>query len=176
MSLRPEVSGYPPGIADRHIDVARRPWVRWAGVAVVAALPVLALLNFFGQSPSTTRASSPVADVSLTAPTRLRSGLTFQTRVAVRAHTSIGHLALAFSSGWWDSMSVSSIEPQPSTQAERTGQVMLDMGSLAAGQTLTVWINFSVNPTNAGNRSEDLAVMDGSHTLVRLHRSLTIFP
>jgi hypothetical protein len=50
------------------------------------------------------------------------------------------------------------------------------MGSLAAGQTLTVWINFSVNPTNAGNRSEDLAVMDGSHTLVRLHRSLTIFP
>jgi hypothetical protein len=167
---------YPPGITDRHEDIGARPWARWICVAFLAALPVLALLNVFGQHVTTSRASSPVADVSVSTPARLRSGLQASTRVQVVAHSTIGHLALAFSQGWWDGIGVNSIEPQPSMQTARDGQIVLDMGSLPAGQTMTTWINFNVNPTAVGSRDEDLTVLDGSHTLVRLHRSVTIFP
>jgi hypothetical protein len=171
-----ERAPYPPGIADRHFDIGARPWARWICVVVLAALPVLALLNVFGQRPTTSRASSPVADVSVSSPAHLRSGLQASTRVEVVAHRTIGHLALAFSQGWWDGIGVNSIEPQPSTQTTSGGQIVLDMGPLPAGQTMTTWINFTVNPTAAGSRNDDLTVLDGSHTLVRLHRTVTIFP
>jgi hypothetical protein len=176
MGSESERAPYPPGIADRHFDIGARPWARWICVVVLAALPVLALLNVFGQRPTTSRASSPVADVSVSSPARLRSGLQASSRVEVVAHRRIGHLALAFSQGWWDGIGVNSIEPQPSMQTARDGQIVLDMGSLPAGQTMTTWINFNVNPTAVGSRDEDLTVLDGSHTLVRLHRSVTIFP
>lgn len=175
-SSHPESGPYPPGIRDRHLVVAPRPWGRWIAVALLAALPILALLNVFGQHPTTTAASSPVANVSVSAPSRLRSGLQFEARVAVTARSTIGHLALAFSSGWWDGMGVNSIEPQPSTQTTRHGNVVFDMGKLNAGQRLTTWINFTVNPTSVGSRNENLTVLDGSRPLIRLHRSVTIFP
>jgi hypothetical protein len=170
------MSPYPAGIRDRHIDVGSRPWGRWIAVACLTALPLLAVLNVFGQHPTTTRAASPVADVTVTAPTRLRSGLQFQVRVEVAAHRTVRHLALGFSSGWWDSMGANSIEPQPSSETSHDGLVVLDMGVVPAGQTLTTWLNFTVNPTHLGTESENLVVADGSHTLVRIHRSLTVFP
>jgi hypothetical protein len=176
MGPESERARWPPGITDRHFNPSARPWSRWVAVVVLSALPVLALLNVFGQHPTTTTAASPVADASVSSPARLRSGLQFQTRVEVTAHSSIAHLALAFSPGWWDGMSANSIEPQPSSQTTRNGQTVLDMGSLPAGQTLTTQLNFSVNPTDVGTRSEDLTVLDGSHTLLRIHRSVTIFP
>jgi hypothetical protein len=170
-------ASYPPGISDKHVDITpRRPWGRWAAVVVLSALPVLALFNFFGQRETTSRATSPVASVSLQSPSRLRSGLSFQTKVQVFAHATIGRLELAFSPGWWDGVGVNSISPQPSTESSQGGQVVLEMGKLPAGRTLTTWLNFSVNPTFSGERSEDLTVLDGAHTLVRIHRSVTVFP
>jgi hypothetical protein len=53
---------------------------------------------------------------------------------------------------------------------------VLSYGSLPAGKTLVCWIYFQVNPTNVGNRREDVALQDGSQLLARVHRSLTIFP
>ena len=56
---------------------------------VVAVLPVLALLNVFGQRPTVSTARALPADLRVTSPARLRSGLIFQVRVEVvarRAH------------------------------------------------------------------------------------------
>jgi hypothetical protein len=155
---------------------ARAPWLRRALLCCVAALPVLALLDVFGQDPSTTSAVGQAASLSVTAPTRLRSGLIFQVRVKVVAHREIKQLQLAFDEGWWESMSVNSIEPQPSDETSHDGQVVLAYGSLPAGKALVLWIYFQVNPTNVGKRREDVALQDGAQLLARVHRSLTIFP
>jgi hypothetical protein len=154
----------------------RSPWVRRALLCAVTALPVLALLNVFGQHPSTSTASSPVATLSVTAPTRLRGGLIFQVKVKVQAHREISQLQIAFDTGWWESMSVNSIEPNPSSETSHNGQVVLAYGNLPAGQTLISWLYFQVNPTNVGERREDVSIQDGSKLLVRIHRSATIFP
>jgi hypothetical protein len=171
------VSQPPDGIAlGRNRDLQRTPWVRRALLCCVAVLPALALLGVFGQDPSTTSAASPAASLSVTAPTRLRGGLIFQVRVKVVARREIKQLRLDFDEGWWESMSVNSIAPEPSSENSHDGQVVLSYGSLPAGKTLVCWIYFQVNPTNVGKRREDVALQDGSALLARVHRSLTIFP
>jgi hypothetical protein len=151
-------------------------WWRRALLCAVAALPVLALLDVFGQHPSTTSAASPAAGLTVTAPTRLRSGLIFQVKVSVTAHQEIGQLQLSFDEGWWESMSVNSIEPEPSNENSHDGKIVLSYGNLPAGKRLVCWIYFQVNPTNVGNRREDVELEDGSRVLARVNRSLTIFP
>jgi hypothetical protein len=170
----------PDGITlERNRDLhgrLRTPWVRRALLCLIAVLPVLALLDFFGQTPSTSSAASQIASMSVTAPTRLRGGLIFQVRVRVVARRSIKQLQLRFDRGWWNSMSVNSLVPEPSNETSHDGQVVLAYGDLPAGKSLICWIYFQVNPTNVGNRREDVALLDGGKELLHIHRSLTIFP
>lgn len=174
------MSQLPDGITlERNRDLhgwLRSPWWRRALLCAIAALPVLALLDVFGQHPSTSSATSAAASFSVTAPTRLRGGLVFQVEVAVAARRDIGQLQIAFDEGWWESMSVNSIAPEPSSESSHDGSVVLSYGGLPAGKRLVCWIYFQVNPTNVGKRREDVALQDGSTVLARLHRSLTIFP
>jgi hypothetical protein len=83
----------PDGLTlERNRDLHRRSghvWYRRALLALVAVLPVLALLNVFGQHPTTTSAHTLTADLAVTAPARLRSGLIFQVRVQVTARQDI---------------------------------------------------------------------------------------
>jgi hypothetical protein len=137
---------------------------------------VLALLNVFGQRPTTTSAHALPADLEVTAPARLRSGLIFQVRVQVTAHQNVAKPQLIFDRGWWDSMSENSLEPNPSSQTNLNGRVVLSYNKLTAGDTLIVWLYFQVNPTNVGKRREDVELDDGSTVITRVHRSLTIFP
>ncbi|HEY1687657.1 MAG TPA: hypothetical protein VGF95_02220 [Solirubrobacteraceae bacterium] len=154
----------------------RTPWVRRVLLCCVAALPVLALLNVFGQRPSTVSASTPAASLSVTAPTRLRGGLLFEARIKVVPHQEVHHLQLVFDAGWWESMGVNSIKPEPESETSRNGKIVLEYGSWPAGKMLLCWINFQVNPTNVGNRSQNVTLEDSGTTLASVHRSLTIFP
>jgi hypothetical protein len=174
------VTQVPDGISlERNRDLrglARAVWIRRGLLVCVAALPVLALLNVFGQDPSTSTSAGPEASLSVTAPTRLRGGLIFQVRVKVVALQEIKQLQLDFDEGWWESMSVNSIQPEPTNQNSHDGQIVLSYGALPAGKALVCWIYFQVNPTNVGKRREDVALEDGSQLIARVHRSLTIFP
>lgn len=95
----------PDGLSvERNRDLrgrARQPQYRRILLGLVAVLPVLALLNVFGQRPTVSSAHSLAADLRVTAPARLRSGLIFQVRVEVVAHRTISTPQLIFSQGWW---------------------------------------------------------------------------
>jgi hypothetical protein len=142
----------------------------------MAVLPLLALLDVFGQRPSTSSANGPAASLGVTAPSRLRSGLVFQVKVNVDAHRDIKKLQLDFDEGWWESMSVNSIVPEPEEELSKNGQIQLIYGNLQSGESLVSRIYFQVNPTNVGKRRENVTVADGETPLVSIHRSLTIFP
>jgi hypothetical protein len=151
-------------------------WYRRLLLCLIAVLPVLALLNVFGQHPTVSTARAAAAKLKVTAPSRLRSGLIFQVRVQVTAERTIKMPRLVFGRGWWESMSVNSIVPDPSSQSTQNGRVVLSYDKLPAGQTLIVWIYFQVNPTNVGTRREDVDLDDGSTPITGVRRSLTIFP
>jgi hypothetical protein len=170
----------PDGLSvERHRDLHGRSahlWYRRALLGAIAVFPVLALLNVFGQRPTTVSARAPAADLSVTAPARLRSGLIFQVRVTVTAHQDIAKPQLVFDPGWWESMSENSLTPNPSSETNENGRVVLAYNKLAAGHTLIAWLYFQVNPTNVGKRREDVELDNGSSVITRVHRSLTIFP
>jgi hypothetical protein len=174
------VSSVPDGISlERHRDLHGRtnaPWMRRGLLCAIAVLPILALLNVFGQHPTTTSTSTPAVSVSVTAPTRLRSGLIFQVRLKITAHQNIKELEVVFDRGWWESMSVNSSVPEPSEESSSDGRVVFTYGHLGAGHTQVSWIYFQVNPTNVGKRQEDIDVKDGENELAHINRSLTIFP
>jgi len=174
------VAGFPDGITlERHCDLHDRQryvWVRRGLLCCIAVLPLLALLGVFGQRPSTSSANSPAASLSVTAPTRLRSGLIFQVKVKVDAHRVIKKLRLDFDEGWWESMSVNSIAPEPEEETSKNRQVQLTYGNLQSGESFVSRVYFQVNPTNVGKRRENVTVADGESPLVTVHRSLTIFP
>jgi hypothetical protein len=73
-------------------------------------------------------------------------------------------------------MAVNSTIPEASEESSSDGRVVLDYGPLGAGHTQVSWLNFQVNPTNVGNRQEDIDVKDGETELAHIDRSLTIFP
>ena len=155
---------------------SRHVWYRRALLGAIAVLPILALLNVFGQRPTTTSAHTVPADLVVTAPARLRSGLIFQVRVKVTAHQAIQKPQLVFDPGWWESMSENSMAPNPSSETNENGRIVLSYNTLAAGHTLIAWLYFQVNPTNVGKRREDVELDDGSTPITHVHRSLTIFP
>jgi hypothetical protein len=174
------MASLPDGLTlERNRDLHGRsghPLYRRALLGAIAVLPVLALLNVFGQRPSTTSAHALAADLEVTAPARLRSGLIFQVRVTVTAHQDIAKPQLVFDPGWWESMSENSMEPNPSSQDNENGRVVLSYNKLAAGHRLVAWLYFQVNPTNVGKRREDVELDDGATMITRVRRSLTIFP
>jgi hypothetical protein len=47
---------------------------------------------------------------------------------------------------------------------------------LSAGETLEVWTDWQVNPTNVGEHGENVALFNGDAPIASAHRSLFVFP
>jgi hypothetical protein len=134
------------------------------------------VLNVFGQRPTTTQAATSVADLEVFAPEALRGGLYYQGRITVEAKQEIEKATLVFDSGWTEQMQINTIEPSPVGESSRDGRLTLDMGHLAAGRKLVLWLQFQVNPTNIGRRSQDVELYDDTTLLASADRTVTVLP
>jgi hypothetical protein len=170
----------PTGLSyDRHIALSGRgahPAARRGLFALLGVLMLAALLDVFGQHPSTSRASSGFATLEVQSPHALRGGLIFQTRITVHAKRTIVHPTLVLQRGWFESMSVNSMVPNPLSQTAVDGNVHLTFPKLAAGQTSTFWVYFQVNPTNVGRRSEWVFLEGAPGQRLAVHRTVIVFP
>lgn len=157
-------------------DGAKRWSGRSAGLAVCAVLVVLGLLNVFGQESESRAVEGPRARLDLDAPSRLRSGLIWQAKFEIGARAAIAEPVLVLDGGWLENMSLNTVEPAPDGEATEAGRLALTYPPLAAGEMLTVWLQFQVNPQWPGRHSQGVAVRDGEVPLATLRRSLTVFP
>jgi hypothetical protein len=53
---------------------------------------------------------------------------------------------------------------------------VLDLGHIPAGNSYILFVEFQVNPTNVGHRSQAVELEDGQSQLLTIHRTITIFP
>src|SRR3954452_24596209 len=97
-------------------------WARRVFIAVVVAFLVLGLLNVFGQTTSTTEASSHAADVRVNAPSAVCGGLLYQVEIQGRARQTGPRTTPPRSSGWFSGLTTNVEVPQPSTQSSRNGE------------------------------------------------------
>src|SRR4051794_30224793 len=91
-----------PGSLDveRHVLLKgreRHSWYRRALFSLLLVLPVLALLNVFGQKPSVSDAAGAAGTLTVQGPERVRGGLLFQVRVDVKATQEIKEPQLVLS-------------------------------------------------------------------------------
>jgi hypothetical protein len=144
--------------------------------SLVGIVLALAVANVFGQSPTGSRASAPSAELEVSAPVDVRGGLYYQGRFTIRARRDIDHATLVLEKGWLESMHINTIEPSPVSEASRDGDLALDFGHLGAGDELVAYLEFQVNPTNLGRRSQDVRLYDDMELLAVAERDVTIWP
>jgi len=174
------VADPPDGIVlRRHRELqgpARRIWPRRALIGLLVVLSVLGLANVFGQRPQTIDATAPAATLKVYAPARVRSGLLYEARFTIRANDDLKSAALLLSPGWGEGQSMNTIEPSPVSEASRNGDFLFKLGHISKGHIFRFFMQFQVNPTNVGRRSQNVALYDGNTRILAVHRRFTVFP
>jgi hypothetical protein len=162
-----------------HVELYRRdiePTIRLVVVLVFLGISAAGLANVFGQRTSGSSAESPAARLDLEAPHAARGGLIYQVHFRVEARQAIEEPELVLDPGWFEGLTINTVEPEPVEWRHVGGRNVLVYGPLAAGQELDVRLQYQVNPTAVGGRGQGVALEDGPDTLVRLAHRMQIFP
>lgn len=163
----------------RHRDLVGRTWKMWArrGLVVLLVAPLaLALANVFGQRPQTDVATAPAAKLKVYSPSSVRGGLYFETRFTITALRELKNATLVLDSGWLEGMTLNTVEPSPIGEASRDGKLVFELGHVPEGQDYIFFLQFQVNPTNVGHRSQDVALYDEDELITKVDRTITVFP
>jgi hypothetical protein len=163
----------------RHQDLTGRNhhvWWRRAALTLIAAVPVLALFNVFGQHARPVTFQSPAASLVINSPAHVRGGLVFTTEIVITPHQELRDAKLYLANGWFEAMSLNGVAPQPSTETAQGNWQVWDFGKIPAGTAFHVWISWQVNPTNIGQHPQTMELYDGGTLLMTGDHSLTVFP
>jgi hypothetical protein len=163
----------------RHHELSGRAWHVWwrrAVLLVITAVPVLALLDVFGQHASPVAYQSPAATLQVDSPVHLRGGLSFTTDIVVTPHRALKDMRLHLDNGWFQAMSFNGAVPQPSGQSAAGSWQIWDFGAVPAGVPFHLWISWQVNATNLGRHSQAVQLYDGGSRLMTVQRTVTVFP
>lgn len=170
----------PDGIVlRRHRDLVGRrwhPWVRRSLLGLVAAVSLLALLNLFGQWPSTETVAASAATLEVRSPKAVRGGLLFQARFTVRARRELKAATLVLGRGWLEGLTVNTIEPSPLNEASRDGRLSLELGHIPEGEKYVLYIQYQVNPTTVGSHTQTVALEDGDVRILTHEKTLRVYP
>jgi hypothetical protein len=174
------VETLPHGLSrDRHLDLEGRrgePWTRRLVIALLALAVGAALLGAVGQTHTTGRARAAAATLTVKAPERVRGGLFFQGRLDIAARERIGKPRVVLGNGWTEEMQLNTLEPAPASETSNAGELELEYDPLNAGDHLTIWMQFEVNPTGAGRRERDVTLLDGDRLVARVPGEVTVLP
>jgi hypothetical protein len=145
-------------------------------LAVLGLVIALGLLNVFGQRPSTSTAAAPSASLEVYSPDRLRGGLIFQSRFRIEAIRELREATLVLDPGWLEGITLNTVAPSPVGEASRDGRLAFELGHIRAGDEYLFFLHFQVNPTTVGRRSADIEIHDGDRLVLRVDRTVTVWP
>jgi hypothetical protein len=174
------VTDTPFGIdRNRHLELdgrGRHVWHRRLALLLIAALPVAALVDVFGQRATYSNAQNSVVSLHVDSPSHVRGGLIFTSEFLITPHAALHDARLLLANGWFQGMTFNGLAPQPSNESAQGRWEVYDFGPLPANVPFPIWISWQANPTNVGRHSQDVAVYDGGVKLMAVHRTITVFP
>lgn len=170
-----------PDFLDRtiHVEFGKRDLerhLRRAVLLVFVGLSAAGLANVFGQHTHVTSGDSSAAKLSVDAPQAARGGLIYQAKFTVDAHRDLAKPTLVLAPGWFDGLTINTVEPDAVTWGQRNGRNTLALPAIAAGDHFVLRLQYQVNPTVIGRHRQEVVLEDAGQPLVRLERSETIFP
>ena len=164
---------------DRHVELVGRagePWIRRTIVALFALVIAAALSGVFGQRHENVRAQSPEASLRVKVPKVVRGGLFFQGRLDIVARDAIEKPRIVLGEGWTEEMQLNTLEPAPAAETSSGGRLDLEYDPLERGDHLTIWLEFTVNPTNVGARDRSVTLLDGERELAYAPGTIRVLP
>jgi hypothetical protein len=162
----------------RHRDRQGRPgpWIRWVFLGLLAAIPIAALLDVFGQRTVLATNSTAAARLTLLAPSDARGGLMYAARFRIDAHRELKSATLVLAPGWADQYTVNGTSPQPSSESSQNGRIAFSLGDIPQGHIYTEFVSLQVNPTNVGNHVQTVWLYNGKQQVAVIHHTITIWP
>jgi hypothetical protein len=119
------VPDLPEGLAaDLHLGLRRRwvePWVRRLLIVLFVVGIALGLANIFGQRSTTSAVAEPAAELTVTAPARIRGGLLGQGEIHIDARRRIARPRIVLERGWVEGVTINTIAPEPADQDDAEG-------------------------------------------------------
>lgn len=164
---------------ERHVELRGRdshPWIRRGLLVAILALPVLALLDVFGQRESSSSAVAPAAVLGVHAPRAARGGDQFTANVTVTPRRHIDDAQIVLAGGWLEQATLNGSAPQATNETSRGDRLVLGYGPLDPGDRFVVRLALQINPTAAGSRDLGVELDDTGRPLATVPRSLTVFP
>jgi hypothetical protein len=170
-----------PDYLDRsaHVDLHDRnvePWFRRAGLLVLLGICALGLANVFGQHTHVLSVDSPAARLTVETPGAARGGLIYQSIFTVEAHEDLSEPTIHLEPGWFDGLTINTVQPDAVEWGQHEGRNTLKLPPIESGEKFVLRLQYQVNPTVLGRRSQDVALMDGDTELARLDHAQTLFP
>ena len=162
-----------------HVNLSGRnvePWVRRVGLLLLAAVCALGLANFFGQHTHVVSVESAAAKLTVEAPEAARGGLIYQAIFRVDAHRDLAEPTLVLESGWFDGLTINTVQPDAVEWGQKEGLNTLTLPAIAAGEHFVLRLQYQVNPTVLGRRTQNVALEDSGVELLTLDHDQTIFP
>jgi hypothetical protein len=143
---------------------------------LLLALSAAGLADVFGQRATESEARAEAANLRVEAPAAMRGGLIYQVKFIIEAKAQLEHPALVLDPGWFDGFTINTFEPDPVEWTQRSGREILSYPSLEAGEQLVVRLQYQVNPTTLGRRSQDVVLEDERRPVLSLKHDATIYP
>lgn len=167
----------PDGISRNHLAAAGGPPAGTAAIFILGMLLTAALAGWLGGARSERYArSSAQADIVVSMPQIMRSGMFFETRIEVIAREPLNDATIAMSPALWRSITINTQIPEPSEQEFKSGFYQFHYGPLKAGERIAVKFDAQINPDLfLGNKGE-IALLDGERPVARLPLTLTVLP
>jgi hypothetical protein len=162
----------------RHRDRDGRPgaWFRWLCLGLLAAIPICALLDVFGQRTVVSTNSTSMARLTLYAPSSARGGLMYAAKFRIEARSELKNATLVLAPGWADQYTVNGTSPQPSSENSQHGKIAFSLGDIPQGQVYTEFVSLQVNPINVGDHAQTVWLYDGNRQVAVIHHSIMIWP
>jgi hypothetical protein len=162
-----------------HVDLHGRniePWFRRAGLVLLLGACALGLANVFGQHTHVVWVDSAAAKLTVETPGGARGGLIYQSIFRIDAHRDLAKPTLVLDPGWFDGLTINSVQPDAAQWGEQEGRNTLTLPALPAGDHFVLRVQYQVNPTVLGHRAQNVVLQDGSAPLLTLEHAQTIFP
>lgn len=144
---------------------------------ILSTLLIAAFLGWLGGTPSARYSGlGNQADIAVSMPRILRSGMFFEARIDVTARESLRDATIAMSPGLWRSITINTQLPEPTDQEFKNGFYQLHYGPLGAGERISMKFDAQINPDIFLSNRGKIALLDGDRHVARLPVTLTVLP
>jgi hypothetical protein len=167
----------PDGISDDNL----RPVAAWRrhasplGLAVFGIVVALALSGFLGHE-RTWAAESSGTSLEVHTSEVVRNGEFLEMRVRVVPDGDVGELVIGIEDALWEDVTVNTMIPAASEEANADGETRLTFAELVAGTEFLLKVDMQINPDIVGGNAGRITVYDGETELVATDISITVLP